>query len=236
MNDADRFRLRFGPYRTPRFQYGKTVWCEVRGEVRIVGLSDALIPWTMGRKGNGRPALVVYGDLAKAVRRESNLAVAHHWGVTGQTVTRWRKALDVDPINEGTFALLSDYGEERIEDALPAAHAKARDPERCRKIAEAQHGRRRPPHTIEAMRRGRTGKLHTEETRRKMSAAQKARGAWPPAAGDPWSPAEDELVRTLPAPEVARRTGRLLAAVYSRRSELKVPDGRRQNGRRRGER
>ena len=36
MNDADRFRLCFGPYRTPRFQYGKIVWCEVRGEVRLL--------------------------------------------------------------------------------------------------------------------------------------------------------------------------------------------------------
>ena len=79
MNDADRFRLRFGPYKTPRFRNGKVVSCEVPGEVRIVGLSDAPIPWPMGRKGNGPPALIVFGALAKAVRREANLAVAHWW-------------------------------------------------------------------------------------------------------------------------------------------------------------
>jgi hypothetical protein len=42
-----------------------------------------------------------------------------------------------------------------------------------------------------------------------------------------WTPEEDDLVRTLPAAEVVRRTGRTLAAMYVRRSLLGVPDGRR---------
>jgi hypothetical protein len=44
MEDTDRFRLLFGPYRTPRFRIGSFVRCEVRGEVRIVGVSDSSIP------------------------------------------------------------------------------------------------------------------------------------------------------------------------------------------------
>jgi hypothetical protein len=40
VTDADRFRLLFGPYRAPRFRYGRRVLCEERGEVIIVGLSD----------------------------------------------------------------------------------------------------------------------------------------------------------------------------------------------------
>jgi hypothetical protein len=43
----------------------------------------------------------------------------------------------------------------------------------------------------------------------------------------PWTPAEDELVRTLPPAEVARRTGRTPGAVYQRRRILGVSDGRR---------
>ena len=233
MNDADRFRLCFGPYRTPRFQYGKIVWCEVRGEVRIVGLSDAPIPWPIGQTRQGPRALVVFGALAKAVRREANLAVSHWWGTEAKTVTKWRKALNVAPINDGTYGLKSAHGEDRIEDALPAAWAKARDPERRRRIGEARRGKPCPPHVVEAMRRGRLGKPHSEEARRKMSAAQRRRGAWPPAAGEPWTDDEDELLRTLPAPEVARRIGRTLAAVYSRRANLEMPDGRWRNGRRR---
>ena len=42
-----------------------------------------------------------------------------------------------------------------------------------------------------------------------------------------WTRKEDRLVRTLPAAEVVRRTGRTLTAVYDRRSLLGVLDGRR---------
>jgi hypothetical protein len=51
---------------------------------------------------------VVYGPLAEAIRRESNQAVCHWWGVTPQTVTKWRKALGVDH-TEGTSRLRSEY-------------------------------------------------------------------------------------------------------------------------------
>jgi hypothetical protein len=37
-----------------------------------------------------------------------------------------------------------------------------------------------------------------------------------------WTPAEDELVRTLPPAEAAERTGRTLPAVYQRRHHLGV--------------
>lgn len=43
----------------------------------------------------------------------------------------------------------------------------------------------------------------------------------------PWTPGEDELVRTLSAKEAARRTGRGLGAVFPRRHELGLPDTRR---------
>jgi hypothetical protein len=42
----------------------------------------------------------------------------------------------------------------------------------------------------------------------------------------PWTPGEDELVRTLPPAEVARRTGRTPGAVYSRRYDLGMTKGR----------
>jgi hypothetical protein len=38
----------------------------------------------------------------------------------------------------------------------------------------------------------------------------------------PWTPEENQLVRTLPPSEVARRTGRSYLAVYMRRRELGV--------------
>src|SRR5262249_41399153 len=96
-----------GSYATPAFDYGDVVFCERRGDVRIVGLSEAPIPWPIGQRlPRGRKrSLVLYGDLAEAVRRESVQAVAYFWGITGQTVTLWRRVLDVSQHNEGTTAL-----------------------------------------------------------------------------------------------------------------------------------
>ena len=87
MRIEDRFRLHFGPYRTPRFQLGKVVEDEWRGDVRIVGISNGRIPWPIGQTTRAK-SLVVYGGLAKAIRCESVQAVAYWFGVTPQTVTK----------------------------------------------------------------------------------------------------------------------------------------------------
>jgi putative transcriptional regulator len=52
---------------------------------------------------------------------------------------------------------------------------------------------------------------------------RRRRGTRPLKTGRPWSAREDELARTLPALEVARRTERTLGAVYDRRRVLKTP-------------
>jgi hypothetical protein len=87
-------------------------------------------------------------------------------------------------------------------------------------------GKPRPQHVLDAAHAARRGSHHTEEARRKISEASRRRGALVPGT-IPWTAEEDELVRTLPAEEVARRTGRSLIAVYARRNRLRVPDGRR---------
>jgi hypothetical protein len=74
--------------------------------------------------------------------------------------------------------------------------------------------------------RGHKGKPLSAETRRKMSAAHKRRGTLVPGTRL-WMPEEDELVRTLPRGEAARRTGRTPQAVSDRRQVLGLPDGRR---------
>ncbi len=232
MPKVDHFKLRFGPYATPRFRYGRTVRCLMRGKVEIVGLSDAPIPWPIGKLGRAK-SLVLYGALARAVRRESNQAVARAWGVTGQTVRKWRRALGVQQVNDGTFALKSDMAKHEpwAKRNQRKAWAKARDPARREKIAAARRGKPRPQHVIDAMTAGRLAKPISDETRRKMSASQRKRGAWPPAAGRAWTAAEDALVRKHPAAEVARRTGRSVGAVQWRWRTLGLPD-RRKGGRR----
>jgi hypothetical protein len=226
MDDADRFRL-LGTYQTPRFRIGQRVRCLVRGEVVITGMTETPIPWPIGKVGLGR-SLVVYQGLAKAIRRESNQAVCYWWEVTPQTVSKWRKLLSVPRATTGTSRLHSEYAtsEPAIIEGRRKAHAKARDPERCRKIAEAKRGKPRPPHVREAMLKASLGRRHSEESRRKMSEAHLRRGTLVPGT-IPWTRKEDALVRTLPAEEVAKRTGRSLSGVYARRRRLRVSDGRR---------
>jgi hypothetical protein len=131
VKDADRFRL-LGKYRTPRVQIGRFVRCEIRGEVEVAGFTDGPIPWPLG-KTTRRHAIIVYGDLARAVRRESEQAVAHWWGVKPQTVWTWRKALGVGATTTGTSRLRIAYTKEPWALEVRAAmHAMVGDSERRR--------------------------------------------------------------------------------------------------------
>ena len=152
-----RHRLHFGPYRTPRFTYGRKIECLARGEVQIVKLSTGRIPWPIGRTHRAE-SFVLYSDLARAVVRESNQAVAYWFGVTGQTVTKWRRALGVRA-TEGDRRLRVAIGKSPImRKALAAMRAKARDPVRCAKIAASKRGKPRPKHVLEALRKANLGR------------------------------------------------------------------------------
>ena len=105
---------------------------------------------------------------------------------------------------------------------------KARDLDRRRKIAAARRGKPRPPHVLEAMHRAWRGSHHSEESRRKMSETRRKRGILVPGTVV-WTVEEDELLKTLPAAEVAKRTGRTLTAIYTRRRRLGMLDGRRRD-------
>lgn len=219
-------QLHFGPYIAPAFRYGAKVVCEVRGDVRIIGLSDAPIPWPLGRSEGqrGKAILVVFKGLAKAIRTESGVAVQYWFGMAACTASKYRQALGVEPNNQGTQRLRREHGNsEWFAAARRKAWTKARDPVRREKIAAARRGKSRPRHVIEAMRTANLGRPLSADRRRKMSEAHKQRGTRPPAAGVPWTVQEDALVRLkLSAKEIAKRTGRTLSAVWSRRRVLGV--------------
>jgi len=91
-----------GTYATPAFNYGDVVTCELHGEVTLVGLREAPIPWPVGKKKGRRVrSLVLYADLAEAVKRESAATVMHWWGVRHHTVWKWRQALGSAPPPRG---------------------------------------------------------------------------------------------------------------------------------------
>jgi hypothetical protein len=234
MRDADRYKL-LGTYRTPRVRVGPVLTCEARdGDVVVTGYSDARIPWPLGRVrgGRGQGGLVVYGALAEAVRRDSNQAVAHWFGVKPNTLSLWRKALEVRRTNEGTGRLRRAYGAEDWFAGVRAKGQSARwtDDRRAEMSAKLK-GRTYGPEALANIRAGHQRKTytkHTPEAKTKMraaAAARLARGQVP--NGRAWTPGEDDLVRTLPAPAAAGQTGRPITHVYKRRRKLKVPDGRR---------
>src|SRR4051794_15178034 len=137
MPSVNRHKLHFGPYRTPRFKYGANVDCEVRGEVTIVKLSDGRIPWPVG-KTHRATSLVLYKDLARAVRREAACTVRYWWGVGAATVRKWRRALGVPAMNEGDRRLKREHAKtDWAKSARAKAWTKARDPDRRAKIAAA---------------------------------------------------------------------------------------------------
>lgn len=232
MAKVDRFRLH-RTYRSPRFRIGATVVDEWRGKVRIVGLSTSIIPWPIGQSGKWR-SLVVYGALARAIRSESVQAVAHAWGVTPQTVTKWRRRLGIAGHKlKGTIKLRQAQWKHEAwaARARQAAWAKRADEARCNKIAASKRGKRRPRTVVAALRKAHRGRTLSAEQRRKMSETHKRRGTRPPWIGRAWTAGEDQLVVSLPIAEAASRTGRSIAAVLSRRQLLRragiaIPDGR----------
>jgi hypothetical protein len=195
--------------------------------VRIVGISNGRIPWPLASKlGRGR-CFVLYGDLAKAVRREAGIAVAYWWGVRADTVSRWRKALGVGRTTKGSHVLKSAYTREPwARTAWKKARLMAKAPEAIAKIAAAMRGRRMPKHVAAILRRAHLGRKASAEARRKMREAHLRRRSLPPGV-KPWTAAEDALIRRLPVSEVVRRTGRSKVGVTKRRRKLRIPDGRR---------
>ncbi|HZZ77570.1 MAG TPA: hypothetical protein VFE62_03570 [Gemmataceae bacterium] len=221
MQDHERVKLIAGPYRMPRCRIGGVLRCARYGKVIVRGITDAPIPWPYTWVTKYRhPTLILCGDLARAVRTESGVAIKHHFGVGDYLIWQWRKALGVEITNDGTSALRSRWGQE--EDTIAQLKEARRSPKRAAKIAAARRGKPRPRHVIEAMRRANLGRKASASARAKMSAAHKRRGTRPPAAGPAWSAEDDALLGTMLDREVSRRIGRSERAVVDRRRVLGV--------------
>ncbi len=187
-----------GRYRIPRYRYGEIVADAIRGDVVIVRTSDAPTPWPIGKiPGSRKPGLIVFAGLLDALRTESAVAVCHHWGVTTQTVSKWRGLLGIDQKTPGALR----FRQQRLTGHLNAARSLIdyNASERVQKIAAARTGKPRPRHVMETMR-----------------AANAKRG---------WTATDDHAIRTLSPAEAAQVTGRTMHAVYGRSHVLGMTDG-----------
>jgi hypothetical protein len=77
-----------------------------------------------------------------------------------------------------------------------------------------------------ALRRGQRGLRGGDSLARLLVRRGRRPALWSTPGARGWTAAEDDLVRTLPPAEAARRTGRPLRAVYWRRHLLRAPDAR----------
>lgn len=69
-----RYRLLGEPYKAPRVKFGQMLKDEIRGDVEVIGFTDARIRWPIGKYGRTK-SLAVVGDLLAAIRHESAMAI-----------------------------------------------------------------------------------------------------------------------------------------------------------------
>ncbi len=224
MIDHDKVKLLFGPYQAPALTKGDRAFCLYRDcAVVITTWKDAPMPWPRCRplgKRKAAPGLLVDEELARAVQHESTLAVAYWWGIHRTTAQKWRKTLGVTrKNNEGTHRLVLGAIEASME-------------------ARFDESVRTEPWLPEEV--ALLGTMPDAEvariTLRSAAAVGKKRlamGRAPLHAGPDgvvhlkyWTAEEDELVRTLPPEIVAKRTGRSIKSVYTRRTTLGVTVGK----------
>ena len=131
--------LLHGPYQSPRIFPGEFISCEIRGLLEVKTFTDAPIPQPI-KKGRGC-AIIVCGDLVKALKSESASAVSYWWGVSAHQVSRWRAALGIETETEGTLALWASHeGNPNIAEFSTAGNAASLAPD-ARAKRDATHAR-----------------------------------------------------------------------------------------------
>jgi hypothetical protein len=224
--DSERFKLLYGPYVAPRCALGDKLPCEYRGrEVTVKRISEAPVQWPCTR-GKSRPSPILCGDLIRAVRTESEIAVAYHWGVGYPTVWKWRRALNVSRMTNGSRRLRIEYAAETL---TPEVRAKGKEamhsPDVRAKLSVLKKGRRQHPNTTAAFREI-ARRPKSEEWKRGMS--ERARKMWenPEAHGFParrnWTDDEIALLGTDTDRAIANRLGIPVRSVESKRRRLGI--------------
>ncbi len=208
--DPVKAKLLFGPYHPPRTRPGRFLFCEWRGTVKVGDYSDRPIPWPM--KWRTR-SLILCGDLVRAVKQESEIAVAYHWGVSVAVVTKWRKALEVEPITVGTRNLKSYVQSEAMTPALRGhlSRIKTGKPRKLTRRGEAS--------LLAALHRPKSAQWF-----KAMTPHFAARRGKPVDPNDRvWTSKEEKLIGTMPDRAVAKRLERSVSAVTARRRLKAIP-------------
>jgi hypothetical protein len=197
-----------GPYHLPRCRVGGKLFCELRGWVTVGGMTAAPVPWPYA-KARGAHSLILTRDLVAAVRTEAEIVVCHLFGVSSNTVWKWRKALGVPHATPGTSELkaASKRGVRRQTGRVRAWTAYTDDLVRTLPPKAAAKRLRRSMAAVYA--------------RRQLLGVGIVRAGRRVTRSDVWTAAEDEAVLSMKPKDAAKRLGRSLMAVYIRRNRLR---------------
>ena len=223
MVDATSTILRFGHYSMPNgIGVGDTINCAYRGrEVVIAGITDAPVQW-FSIRNTGKPFVILCGDLIRAVQTESEAAIAHNWGVSDDTVRKWRRTLDVGRMTQGTTLVFRTLFESRIpEDVAERGRIKSKSEVARQKMISSKTGQPMHENTRKALLKA-VKRPKSQNHRKAMSLAHKARGTIPPN-GRPWTKAEDEMLGMAPDKILALEFDRSVDSIRKRRTRLQIP-------------
>jgi hypothetical protein len=195
----------------------------LRGTVKVGGWSTAPIPWPLAAGSGG---FIFCGDLLKAIRQESVIAVAHWFGVSRHTVTQWRGQLEVPRSTPGTRKLLRTIALERYTPAWSRKMiALARTPQARAKLSRAKKGKPMHPR-IRKIFLAAAKRPKSERFKRIMhlKAIQRARSGRVPFVKPEqvWTPGEIRMLGRRPDRDVATALGRSRMAVKLKRQRLGI--------------
>jgi hypothetical protein len=224
MSRDDIIRLLHGPYEAPRVKRGGFLACDLRGKVKVGSWSIAPISWPRAQKGGG---FIFCGDLVRALKSESTLAVAHWFAVSPHTIARWKAKLELVGPTPGTRALRSRLATRR---ATPQWSKKmvelARRPAARAKLSSARKGKPMHPKVrrlfLQMARRPKTERF--KQLVREKTLQRVRQGRVPFLTPEQvWLPAEVKLLGLRSDQEVAELLGRTVEAVRLKRSRLGIP-------------
>jgi hypothetical protein len=178
----------------------------------------------------GLHTCIVFGELIRAIQSESEIAVAHHWGVTPATVSLWRRALGVPRMTDGSRKLAVALAPERLTDEARELAKQVMGRQDAReKIGALRRGKPLHPNMVAAQREA-VKKPKSGEWRRGQAARMRKLWEHPENHGLPpchrWTDQELTLLGTESDPVIAERLGVPPYIVENKRRQLGIASTR----------
>ena len=206
LEQEEKFKLISGPYSPPVVPIGGHLKCELRGDLKVGGYTNAIIPWPVAL--NHAKQLILCGDLVRALKTESRAAVVFHFGISPQWISEYRGRLGIERFTPGSMRLFW-----RTVNL-------ARTPEARKKMSRQREGRKdlMLPEDREKL-RAIQQRPKSKEWKVKMSERQQRRNFY---VGHPekWTVEELKLIGSRPDREVAKMLNRSLSAVKAKKFDL----------------